>query len=35
VVPRLVLDPDGVVVEPVRRFLMDFVACGSRPARSS
>jgi integrase/recombinase XerD len=29
-VPWLVLDPDGVVVEPIRRFLTDFVARGNR-----
>ncbi len=31
VVPWLVVDPDGVAVEPVRRFLMDFVARDNRP----
>lgn len=31
VVPWLVVDPDGVPVEPVRRFLMDFVARDNRP----
>jgi len=31
VVPWLVVDPDGEAVEPVQRFLRDFVARGSRP----
>lgn len=31
VVPWVVVDPDGVPVEPVRQFLRDFVAQGSRP----
>jgi integrase len=31
VVPWLVVGPDGVPVEPVRRFLRDFVARGNRP----
>jgi integrase/recombinase XerD len=31
VVPWLVAGPDGVPVEPVRRFLTDFVARGNRP----
>jgi integrase len=31
VVPWLVVDPDGVPVEPVRRFLADFVARDNRP----
>jgi integrase/recombinase XerD len=30
-VPWLVVDPDGVPVEPVRRFLVDFVARDNRP----
>jgi integrase/recombinase XerD len=30
VVPWLVVDPDGMAVEPIRRFLRDFVARGSR-----
>lgn len=32
VVPWLVVDPDGVPVEPVRRFLVDFAARDNRPA---
>ncbi len=31
-VPWLVVDPDGVPVEPVRRFLADFVARDNSPA---
>lgn len=31
-VPWLVVDPDGVPVEPVRRFLVDFVARDNRPS---
>jgi integrase len=31
VVPWLVVDPDGVPVEPIVRFLRDFVARGNRP----
>ena len=31
VVPWLVVDPDGKPVEPVQRFLRDFVARGNRP----
>jgi integrase/recombinase XerD len=31
VVPWVVLDGDGIVVEPVRQFLRDFVASGNRP----
>ena len=30
-VPWLVVDPDGVPVEPIRRFLVDFVARDNRP----
>jgi len=30
VVPWMVIDPDGNPVEPVRRFLRDFVARGNR-----
>jgi hypothetical protein len=32
VVPWLVLDPDGAVVEPVRRFLLEMVARDSSPS---
>lgn len=32
VVPWLVADPDGVPVEPVRRFLVDFIARDNRPS---
>lgn len=31
VVPWLMVDPEGAVVEPVRRFLLDFVAQDNRP----
>ena len=31
VVPWLVVDPDGEAVEPIQRFLRDFVARGNRP----
>lgn len=31
VVPWVVVDPDGVAVEPIRRFLADFLARGNRP----
>jgi integrase/recombinase XerD len=31
VVPWLVVDPDGCPVEPIQRFLRDFVARGNRP----
>jgi integrase len=31
VVPWLVVGSDGVVVEPIRRFLVEFVACGNSP----
>jgi len=31
VVPWLLVDGGSVVVEPVRRFLVDFVARGNRP----
>ena len=30
-VPWMVVDPDGVPVEPIRRFLVDFVARDNRP----
>jgi integrase len=29
--PWCVVDPDGRVVEPIQRFLIDFVACGNQP----
>ena len=35
VVPWLVVDPDGNAVEPVQRFLRDFVARATGPAASA